>query len=327
MFVKNRTDIAVVCRRGELPAIEARAQQRFAAVMTTEAFKLGAGGALEPLPSEELPKELKAAAEAPLWDGTSVTLSGAIRAPERATLARRVELRVGGITRTIVARGRRVWTSSGTTLVPSRPGPWEPLAMRWEEAFGGKHPMAAGRDEATGLPAPEYTAMHPMNPIGKGFFMRARLAEGQEVARLELLEDQIQRFGQPVVPGCFAPCGPEVTGVRLPLDGHASASGAYMTVLCAVHAAPAYLIFAWLVPGTEIEVRGMERDVRLSVVRSGARLRARRPGSGAKYGARLRAAHVDADRGVVFFVWQHLVLTDRPTLPDFEVVRSEENVS
>ncbi len=322
MFVHDRTGSKLTCRRADLPAPEGEPPRRFAVLMSCEAYDARSGAHAA---GAEAPPALAPALGAPVWEGTAVSVAGEVLPPGRGALARRVTLRVGSVERTLVGRGTRRWvrTRDGS-LAPSAPEAWEPLDMSWAEALGGTEPVPAQRDAATGLPSPAYVAHHPQNFDGKGFVFREADAVGRELPRLELLEDQQASPAQPALPGCFAPCTPRQPGMGVVPTSHPSSLGALKTELVVPYTAPGYLVFPWLAPGTRVATSGMTSDVVAEVAGPRIELRSRRPESGAQYGVRLRAVHVDTHRGITFLVWQHTVLAAGRGLPDLEVFRRAE---
>ncbi len=119
MFLTNNTPFVAVCRRGQAAA-ENRPTLRFATVMVHEAYSIGSHGALKADYDSPLPPDLAAAKSASAWDGTSVTVTGTVRAPEHGLLARTLSLSVGAVTRRLVARGSRQWLRDAAGVVPSQ---------------------------------------------------------------------------------------------------------------------------------------------------------------------------------------------------------------
>lgn len=327
MFIKNKSQASFVCRRAELPKTGDAPPQRFAAIQIADAYRFVGPDRLEPA-TKPAPDAIEPACAAPLWHGTSITVVGEVRPPEHGALARRVELRAGDFTRTLVARGARKWqrgTSGG--LSPSKPAPWEPLSMTWSEAFGGRVEVAAHRDPRSGLPVPKHLLLQPHNHDGKGFVLADADALDQELPRLELLEDQLTHPTHQPLPGCFAPRGAGQAALAWVQGSHPSLTGAVSSPIAPSLTAPGYLVFDWMKPGATIAVSGMARDMAFTVRASRCALKASRDGRGARYGMRLRAVHIDANEGMVWLVWQHLVLAAGPRLPDVDVVMAEEVVS
>jgi len=317
MFVRNPTDREIVCKRDHIDFEKHGVSLRFANVMTVDCYRL-VNRSWRLATELPVPQALHACFNATAWDGTSVTASGAIAAPPRGKLAQRVGLRVGEIQRTLVARAARRWLRQRDKLVLGTDEEWQPMALDWSQAFGGSVEMPAGKDPISGLPRPAFVGMHPQNPIGKGFAPEDR-AEGLELPRLELLEDQLTRFGELPIPGCFAACGGRLSGLtaRIP-EKHPLAMGSYRSLLAPHHVAPAFLIMPWLATGTQVHLNGVETELRFELPTSTLKVRARSKHP-VRQGTRLRAINLDADAQSVTCVWQHAVVTKRATLPDLEI--------
>lgn len=317
MFIRNSTGREIICRRGDAELPSRGLSVRFANVMSYDCYHQGESS-LQVEPEATCPVELRRALDATAWDGTSVTAVGSVRPPEQGLLMRQVALRVGAVARTLVARGPRHWVRRGQEWEPSAPAAWQPLSMCWTAAFGGSVQLDAGKDETSGLPRPAFTAMHPQNPDGKGFTPHDR-PEGVELPRLELLEDQLTRFGDLPLPGCFAPLEPRLAAMASrPHLRHPLHETSYGSLLSPLHVAPGYVVFPWLAAGTRVELTGLNGALSLSIPAATVRVLASRP-RGFGTGVRLRAIHLDADRRQVSCVWQHAFVTERRSLPDLEI--------
>ncbi len=103
----------------------------------------------------------------------------AYAAEDRARTSALVALSVGALQARIVALGPRAWDASGT---PTLPGPFSPVPLRWENAFGGP-----------GLDA---------NPVGTGAL------RGTPPPRIEDPDRLIRHRDDRPEPVCFAPVAP-----------------------------------------------------------------------------------------------------------------------
>lgn len=115
---------------------------------------------------------------APFKPRTDVLLVGSAHAPAGRTTAL-VRFSLGAMERRLVALGPRTWGANG---IPSPPGPFEPVPLRWGHAFGG----------------PGFAA----NPCGTG------LAPGSPPPRLEDPDHLIRGRSDRPSPACFAPVSP-----------------------------------------------------------------------------------------------------------------------
>jgi uncharacterized protein YjbI with pentapeptide repeats len=115
---------------------------------------------------------------APFKPKTDVLLVGTAHAPAGHTTAL-VRFSLGAVERRLVALGPRTWGANG---IPSPPGPFEPVPLRWGHAFGG----------------PGFVA----NPRGTG------LAPGSPPPRLEDPDHLIRGRNDRPSPACFAPVSP-----------------------------------------------------------------------------------------------------------------------
>lgn len=318
MFIDNRTNIPIISQRAREALPDGR-QLHFVVLMEPSIYECSSRGWLLN-EDASVPEELELAMSCPIWDGTSITATGSVQPPLRGTLARRVTLGVDDYELRLVARGTRRWVRAGNAVVPGGVEAWTPLTMGWNEAFGGRHTIAAGRDPHSGLPHPEYVAGHPQNHCGKGFFPHADAAVGNELPRIELLEDQLTTFGQNVLPGCTAPAVELAAGMTAPLHpDHALFAKRYRSLFPLNHIAPAYLVMSSRPADTRVFSKGLEGDLELTIPSPRARPFQRRHRPGLKYGARLRAAHLDASRRRATVIWQHLVATFNTRIPDLEI--------
>jgi uncharacterized protein YjbI with pentapeptide repeats len=119
---------------------------------------------------------------------TDVLLRGTAHAASGRTTAR-VGVTLGSLAVQLVAIGPRRWNGSG---IPGAPGPFEPVPLRWRNAFGGSG--------------------FAMNPVGMG------LAATTSPPLLEDPEHLIRSRSDRPSPACFAPIAPTWPG-RLALLG------------------------------------------------------------------------------------------------------------
>lgn len=317
MFIDNRTPNQIVCKR--MSTTTSEGEMAVAVLMEPAVYRRNMEG--WHLDREHhLPSCLDRAVEAPAWDGTSFTASGVIQTPLRGSLVRHVALRAEGYQLQLVARGRRKWIRTGSQLVPGPIEPWEPLEMTWSDAYGGSFELPAGLDPVTGLPHPTVTSGHPTNQMGKGYFISADRAVGNEVPRIELLEDQLASFGQFAIPGCTAPCSGPAMGMTMPLpDKHPLQSHCHRSAFQMYHTAPAYLVLPPLAAGSRVSTKGFEGDLDFLVPTPRVKPRAKRGRAKARYGTRLRAVHLDTSRQCAIVIWQHVVVCSGSRIPDLEI--------
>jgi uncharacterized protein YjbI with pentapeptide repeats len=107
-----------------------------------------------------------------------VLLRGTAHAPAGRTSAL-VQIQLGALAARLVALGPRTWDASG---IPSPPGPFEPVPLRYEHAFGGPG--------------------HPPNPAGSGF------VAGTPPPRLEDPDRLLRTRADRPPPACFGPIAP-----------------------------------------------------------------------------------------------------------------------
>ena len=126
----------------------------------------------------------------PYKPGTDVVGVGHAYAPHGRPVAElTASVRVGDLHKSIAVLGDRMWRKTDAGLVMTEPEPFERMPLRYERAFGGCPPSQHGqarpdRDER--------------NPIGTGYCVVERDAEGMRLPNLEAPEARISSW--PAVP-------------------------------------------------------------------------------------------------------------------------------
>ena len=328
MFVHNETKLRVHLGRASLeenagvsfplrfePQPAPERVQRFATLCVHVAYRIERD-TLAPV-EVPLPAELERSFAATATNGTSVTVNGLVHATLRGELARRVTLRVGREQVELVCRSARHWLRGPAGFVPSQATAFEPFALRWEHSFGGTEHTPPGIEPRTRLPHPGYDSMDAYNPGGTGFMTEERRAEGKALPRIELLHDQLLHPLARPIPGNLAPC-PELTSMRWrnPLDARTDLGRAcHRSPFVGFHVGPLHCIFDDLAAGTELRVEGLlAGNVQLTLPQPRSFVRWDSRGRGAS-GTRFRAAHLEAEQGVLHLLVQHAILMPGEELP------------
>lgn len=149
--------------------------------------------------------------------GVSVCATGFVYPRDRDAGQATAVLGVGGVEAAITAFGPRVWEQSALSgaLAPSRPLPFERVAMTWENAFGGMTEEPAAILQVDGEEAflPAHENGYPLNFDGTGFYTDVRRALHQPLPQLEHPGQLLRRWDDHPEPVCFAPC-PLWSGLR-----------------------------------------------------------------------------------------------------------------
>jgi hypothetical protein len=149
--------------------------------------------------------------------GVSVCATGFVYPREREGRQAVASLRVGAAEVAIAAFGPRVWEQSlgSGALTPSRPLPFERVAMTWKNAFGGivEEPASVLQVDGEEAFLPAHENGYPFNFDGTGFYTDARSALHQPLPQLEHPEQLVQRWDDRPEPVSFAPC-PLWSGLR-----------------------------------------------------------------------------------------------------------------
>ncbi|HOM29963.1 MAG TPA: DUF2169 domain-containing protein [Deltaproteobacteria bacterium] len=128
--------------------------------------------------------------------GVDVFAFGSARPHRPETGVMEVSVEVGSsFTYSIVVFGRRVWRKVKGSLVASPPAPFSEIPLTLEHAYGGK-------DTWDGLDVP-----YPANPLGKGFYVDEKNAEGGELPNIEEKGRLISRWDDRPEPVGVACCG------------------------------------------------------------------------------------------------------------------------
>lgn len=155
---------------------------------------------------------------------TDVILLGKGYAPnEGPTDTFDVSVSINGNEESIRVTGNRHWVEEGNTLVPSEINDIYSIDLKFENAFGGKDPLA---DQEQENPLPFYKK----NPVGKGYYVTGDHAKGKPLPNLEDPNDLIREWSDKPEPKCFGWYGKswtpriekaknvESTAPNLPLD-------------------------------------------------------------------------------------------------------------
>ena len=134
--------------------------------------------------------------------GVDVFLFGNAWAPGRAVTEMNVTLEVGTFRRHTLVLGDRAWVRRGRNLTPTAPVPFESVPLTLQYAFGGK-------DQWDGLDIP-----YPDNPMGRGYAIEEKSAEGRLLPNLEDPQHRIMRWDDRPDPVGFGVC-PMTCGLRL----------------------------------------------------------------------------------------------------------------
>jgi hypothetical protein len=128
--------------------------------------------------------------------GTDIYIQGSACAP-RGGLATHavVRARVGPCQKELRVTGDRVWRRGLFGLRPSTPVPFDTLPLTYERAFGGCAAPKKGKP-------PKY---EPRNPVGRGFYGRAKEAVGKLLPNIEESGERVSRWSDRVTPAGFGP--------------------------------------------------------------------------------------------------------------------------
>ena len=315
MFVRNETPYRPVLAHGSLTD-----ERSVLSVNVELVLRLGPRGAVEALVAHE-----RAADDAPdirrrpLWDGVSVTASGHVACPARPPFGVAVTVRVGAVEHAVQVVGPRLWTRASRGLVPSEPGRFERIAVSWENALGGERVLEPGYLYGSELPHPGGTVAMPQNPRGVGWYPFDHLAVGQPLPNVEDPRAPILSSTDLPAPAGIAPC-PELVGLRLrawlarvapaeadpALLGRLLASRALELTLFVQQHAPPALVVPEVAPGTVVAVSGLEpHPIAFAVPPSPIAVTAVRGRARVELPARVRAVHVDANRGLARLTYGH----------------------
>lgn len=337
MFVHNRTRLPVCLKRMSMPEeprpidafpfepppADARVIH-FASATVAEAYAIE-GERLVPIVAN-LPDALQPTFECGITNGTSVTASGVVEGASGGRLASRVRLGVGREAVELVCRGPRRWQRlSDGRFEATPPRPFEPFALDWALAYGGKVHVPAGVHPGSTLPHPAHDVPHMFNPEGTGYVMTADQADGVALPRVELLDQQVSSPADQPIPGGLTPyvgMGSMRRGNRLDARFQLGRD-CHKSPFFPNHAAPFYLVFDELSPGLDLTLQGMKGGVlslKIPAPRASVEWHAATP---FKRGTRLRGVHIDADAARLFLIVQHMVIVSGKRLPREAVVKEQ----
>ncbi|WP_437854448.1 DUF2169 domain-containing protein [Sorangium sp. So ce363] len=124
--------------------------------------------------------------------GCDVVITGVARTAAPVT-SLALSLRVDAFEARLDAIGDRIWHERRGELVPSDPAPFTEMPLAWSRAFGG-----AARHEGADAP-------YPLNPAGRGFYLRREDALGMPLPNLERPDERIATWHDRPLPACWAP--------------------------------------------------------------------------------------------------------------------------
>lgn len=305
MFVENRTSFETALPRGLF------SEGVFvAALVLTVAYRVTPKG-LVPWEGARaaLPADPPDSSKRPLWYGTGVTAAGTVRGPGRTPHVAYVDLRVGTESRRLVVTGDRRWVKNAGKLVASAPAAWDAMPLSWSLAFGGSVEIPPGPAGPEGLPHPGGRYEFPLNPGGKGLVLDESKAEGVALPNIESPGAMMKEPMDRPKPAGFAPC-PDLSGLRIPAEISEDFLGdfdkALRLTLRMHHSAPGDLVFEGLVPGTEVELKGVgERPVVFGLPASPVRVGVRKGKKATELPAGIRGVHVSGEDGAVLVCFGH----------------------
>jgi hypothetical protein len=312
MFVRNATPFPAALPRGELAD-----GIHVAALVATIAYRWTARG-VEPWEGERapLPSDPPSVADRPLWKGTSVTAAGAVHGPGHRSVPARVELRVGSFTKTLLVHGDRRWVKNAGKLVPSAAAPYDELPLSWELAFGGHVELPPGPFGPRKLPHPGGRFAHPHNPVGRGFCVDERNAEGALLPNIELDTQPMRCPTDQPFPGGIAPC-PHLPGLRALVDFHDQGgerwAGTIHAALHLAHPAAVNQIFGPLPVGAPVRLAGLSAaPIERTLPDCPFRVSVRRGRSTTQIEATIRQVHLSAADGAMLVTYAAPFAYERP---------------
>ncbi|MBK8253263.1 MAG: DUF2169 domain-containing protein [Polyangiaceae bacterium] len=304
MFVRNRTSHKVCLARAEVTE-----DLLVAAVTLTVAFRLTQSGLVSwDGPRESLSTDAPSTAAYAIWQGTGLTVSGAVLAANGRTTVERVQVRAADQQYNLTVFGDRTWIRNGGKLVISVPSRFEEISLSWRAAFGGGYDMPPGLDPIRKLPHPGGRVDYHLNPTGVGFYADDRSAEGKPLPNIERSDMLIQSVADRPRPGGLSPCI-DLSALRvieMSKDELAGSEWQLPVALRLLHHTHSDLIFADLEPGTPIYIGGIgQQTIRFSLPPSPVKVSQRISKKEERVGFRIRAIHVSAADGAVLVEYTH----------------------
>jgi hypothetical protein len=331
MFVRNDTTEHIALARGHVSATFGAG-----AIVVENVYEVHADAlARSEEPPPRGPSGPPDTSRVVLWREVSVTAAGTAYGPSRPPHVCPVSLTVGEeIARLIVFGPRWFRRGFGGDLEPSKPEPFEGVALSWERAFGGGYLVPPGLAPGSGLPHPGMDVRYPLNPSGIGFYEDKQAAADKPLPDIERPDQLIRRWDDRPTPAGFSPC-PELNGLRFPVRyngrGRDLAKGSTASdpreamiedapamTLRMQHHAPGDLVFSLLTPGTAVALVGLGRaPVSFRVPPSPISVRTRRLRQDEIVAPRLRSLHIDADRRTLSVVYDHAFRYDPAKPPSW----------
>jgi hypothetical protein len=187
MQLSNQTDLTARLFSG---AISEKVNAAW--VVARQTYRLNArGDAIEPAPADEQwpifvePLETEfgvfPADDYPFRSKAEAIVVGMARSRQRVSYLEPT-LQIGRFTDRLIAFGNRRWVKRGDALVPGNPEPFNEMDLGLKNAFGGQSQYG------------EEPVPHPLNPLGKGFYLSAAEAEGRALPNLESPEAPIRQW-------------------------------------------------------------------------------------------------------------------------------------
>ena len=274
MFIHNATSLNVSLARGHVTD-----EIAIAAVVVSSTLRVDDDGlvwtpASIPRGDSDPPIEI---ARLPLWQGVSVTASGAARGPRQGLHVCPVVFRIGvAERRLIVFRGPPLGTAWGWSARSVGCDAVRPDRAELHSSFWGQlcdlPPGPAPRNRSSPHPGVKVEA-YPLNDLGVGFYPDERAANGGALPNVERPDQLVRRWNDTPDPAGFTPCrelvrwrmAEEVAATALAEAGVETPPVRPPSMRVLHHAPAPSLIFDDVAERTLIELQGIgERALRFS---------------------------------------------------------------